>query len=77
MDKFYYDAASLERVLLAFERHYEMSSAEFYERYSSGEELPAISHFNQHAWASFYRDVTRLAGGDFAAGAKRVLAIAD
>jgi hypothetical protein len=77
MDRIYYDAASLERVLLAFERHHEMSSAEFYERYSSGEELPAISLFNQHAWASFYRDVIRLTGGDFAASAKHVLAIAD
>jgi hypothetical protein len=77
MDKMYYDAASLERVLLAFERRYEMSSAEFYGRYSSDDELPEISRFNQHAWASFYRDVTRLSGGDFAAGAERVLALAD
>ena len=73
MEKRTYSANSLERVLLSFERRYEMSSAEFYGRHAADEPLPEISGFHRHVWASFFRDVRRLRGDDFAQHAEDIL----
>ena len=75
MEKLYYDVESLERVLAALEREHRMSSAEFYARHTAGEHL-AIPGFTKHVWSSFYRDVRRLRGDDFAEAAERTLALA-
>jgi hypothetical protein len=74
MKKNYYDASSLELVLTRFEDLYGMTSAEFYVLVERGEDTPGIPGFHRHSWASFYRDVRRLRGYDFAANAGRVLA---
>jgi hypothetical protein len=75
MEKLYYDAESLERVLAALERQHGMSSAEFHTRHTAGEHLE-IPRFTTHVWASFYRDVRRLRGDGFAETAERLLALA-
>ena len=73
MKKRYYDAASLERVLVSLERRYGMSSAEFYDRHRADEPLPGVPGFHRIVWASFYRDVKRMRGDDFAEHARHVL----
>lgn len=73
MEKRYYDADSLERVLASLERDYGMSSAEFYAAHVAGEPLD-VSRFTRHVWASFYRDVRRLRGDEFAEAAEQLLA---
>jgi hypothetical protein len=76
VEKHYYNAASLERVLLSFERRYALSSDEFYAEHRQGALLPAVPAFHRHAWASFYRDFRRLSEGrSFAENAERVLAL--
>jgi hypothetical protein len=75
VEKSYYDAESLARVLAALERQYGTSSADFYARHVAGEALP-IPRFTRHVWASFYRDTRRLRGDDFAEAAERLLALA-
>jgi hypothetical protein len=76
VEKAYYDAASLERVVLSFERRYGLPSAEFYERHVNDEPLEAIPGFHRHVWASFYRNVLRMRGTDFAASAASLLELA-
>jgi hypothetical protein len=76
VDRAYYDATDLDRVVTAFERRYHLPSAVFYERHASGARLEGIPGFHRHVWASFYRDVLRLRGHDFAATAGRVLELA-
>ena len=75
MEQLYYDAESLERVLAALEREHGMTSAEFYARHVAREPLE-VPRFARHVWASFYRDVRRLRGDDFADAAERLLALA-
>ena len=74
MERLYYDASSLEQVILSLERHYKMSSAEFYERHLA-DDLPEMGSVHRHVWMSFHRDVLRLRD-DFAGNAERVLALA-
>ena len=75
MEKHYYDAASLERVLLAFERRYELPSDEFFARHREDRSLEFVPGFHRHLWASIYRDFRRLSGGhSFAENAERLLA---
>lgn len=59
MKRSVYSAESLSRALGEFERHFGLSSAEFYDRHLKDEEL-SVPRFEQHVWASFYEDVTRL-----------------
>lgn len=66
MERNYYDASSLARVLRVFEERYGMSSEEFYTSHVSDEPLEHVSGFHRHTWASFYRDVLRLRGDGFA-----------
>ena len=73
MERYYYDASSLEPVLRWFEERYGMSSSEFYSSRYEPECAERIPGFHRHTWASLYRDVQRLAGQGFAARAERVL----
>jgi hypothetical protein len=76
MEKNYYNAASLERVLLFFERRYGLSSDEFFEKHLADEPpVERVPGFHRHAWASFYRDFRRLSGRSFAEHAEGVLAV--
>jgi hypothetical protein len=75
VEKNYYSAASLERVLLSFERRYGLASDEFYARHLDDGPLDELTGFHRHAWASFYRDYRRLRGdGSFADNAERLIA---
>jgi hypothetical protein len=79
MQKRYYNAASLERSLGAFERLYGMSSDEFYKAHSApGDDSPLLKdvpRFERHVWASFYRELRRLNGEDFAERVERELVV--
>jgi hypothetical protein len=76
--KHVYTAASLEHVLGLFEERFGLSTLEFYEAYESGnvERFEHIPRFHRHVWASFYRDVRRMRGDDFAESAERTLTLA-
>ena len=77
MQKRYYNAGSIERVLQTFERGYSLSSADFYAAHVGDPE--AISHIpgvHRQAWAGFYRTWLRLSGSGFAARAERELELA-
>ena len=71
-----YSAASLERVLGLFEERYGMTTPDFYEALVAGESFEDIPRFHRHVWASFYRDVRRMRGDDFAERAERTLTLA-
>jgi hypothetical protein len=75
MKKTYYDASTLESVVSHFEETYGLSSAEFVERVAAGDLPDGIPGFHRHTWLSFYRDIRRLRGADFADNAARVLAV--
>ena len=62
MQKQYYSAESLDLGIRELEREHGMSTEEFYERYSAGEDLP-IPRFNQHIWVAFHEDILRLTDG--------------
>jgi hypothetical protein len=66
MEKRYYNASTLARVLLDLERHYGLSSAEFYERYVAGEDDLNMPGFTKHIWASFFREYERMSGDSLA-----------
>ena len=70
-----YTVASLERVLASFEEHYGLSTTDFYEAHVADAELDHIPRFHRHVWASFYRNVRRMRGDDFAERAERALAL--
>lgn len=77
MEKRYYNAASLERVLLDLERHYGHRSADVYNAHVAGDPLPDIPGYERHVWISFYRDHRRLTNGSgFVENAERFLALA-
>jgi hypothetical protein len=75
MERYYYDATSLERLLAGFETRYGIPSAEFYERHVADDVPGGMSGVHRNAWASFYRDVLRLRG-EFVANAENLLALA-
>jgi hypothetical protein len=75
VEKRYYSAASLRRVLEDLERAYGMTSPEFYDAYVADEVPARVSRFHRHVWASFYRDVRRLEHADFSDSAREVLAL--
>jgi hypothetical protein len=61
--RYSYDASTLRRALIEFERAYGLDSDEFYGLYREGGELPAeLPRFDRHVWASFVEDVRRLEG---------------
>jgi hypothetical protein len=77
MERNVYSAASLERVLASFEEHYGMSSDDFYAAHvARSAAVSHISRFHRHTWASFYRDVRRLRGDEFAERVEETLALA-
>jgi hypothetical protein len=56
MEKRYYNAASLERSFLAFERRFQLDSETFLRAHAADDEaiIGAIPLFLRHSWASFY-----------------------
>jgi hypothetical protein len=77
MEKRYYDAASIERVLQTFERGYAMSSAVFFQQHGcDGPAVQGIPGFHRQAWAGFYRTWLRLSGSGFAERVERELELA-
>jgi hypothetical protein len=74
MERRYYTAESLEQVLRSFEDRYGLSSSDFYELHLADQLPLEVPGFHRHTWASFYRDVQRLSGADFARHAEGVLA---
>lgn len=77
MDKHYYNAASVERTLRAFERRYGMSSDEFFRAHVADDErVAAVPASHRQPWAGFYRTWLRMSGGGFAARAERELELA-
>lgn len=75
MKKHYYSAESLRRLLTRLEDMYGIRSDVFYEAHRTDCVPPGIPGFHRHVWASTYRDVLRMEGGDFADRAARVLAL--
>lgn len=77
VEKRYYNAASIERVMHSFERGYGLSSAAFYNGHVASDDT--VSHVPGHhrqVWAGFYRTWLRLTGGGFAERADRELELA-
>jgi len=75
MRKSYYDADSIDCLLRWFEDEYGMSSDAFYDAHLANGALPgALSRFERHTWASFYREAKRMNGRSFAERAERALA---
>jgi hypothetical protein len=57
-------APSVERALIVFERHYELSTADFYEaHYADSEVVEHIPRRHRHLWASLRRTHERMTGG--------------
>jgi hypothetical protein len=76
VEKRYYSAESLERVLLDLERRFGMSSEEFYAKVTAGERIEDMPGFERSVWASVYRDFCRMSGDDFASSVSRTLELA-
>ena len=77
MQRAYYDSGSLARALLLLEEQYGLSSEEFYEAYmKDGESISHVSGFDQHLWASFYRELCEADGGEFVADVEQALELA-
>ncbi len=77
MEKHYYDAASLERTLHAFEDGYGRSSADFYRAHLAGEDaIEDMPGFHRQAWAGFYAEWRSLTGNSFADRIERDLELA-
>lgn len=74
MDKHYYDAASLERTLRAFEARFGLSSVDFYRAHvESTDAVADIPGFYRQSWAAFYSEWRRLTGSSFADRVERDL----
>jgi hypothetical protein len=74
MQRFSYNAATLERILAAFERTYHLDSEDFYEiRFTDDERVAHVPHWHRQSWAIFYRNWLRLGGSGFAESVKRDL----
>ena len=70
-----YNAETLRRALIQFERAYKLDSDEFYALYRGGGELPSeLPYFDRHVWASFVEDVRRLEGSTPIERARRAFA---
>jgi hypothetical protein len=77
MEKRYYTATSIERVLHTYERRYEISSDEFYGAHTTDDErLAGMPGFHRQAWAGFYRTWLRMTDTGFVAQAERELELA-
>ena len=62
MERQFYNAASLERVVGDMEREYGLSSEDFLEARNRGVVLP-IPGFRQSVWASCYTELCEKRGG--------------
>jgi len=73
MEKKFYNADSLERSLLVFERKFGVSSHDFYETISNGDRIEGMPGFTRSLWASLYRDYCRPRSDSFAVAVERTL----
>lgn len=74
IEKRYYNSATLERTLAVYERHYGMSSEDFYEAHlADAPEVKAIPRHQRSSWASFVRELRELDGGDLPGHVSREL----
>ena len=77
MQKRFYNAGTIERVLRDFERGYELPSADFYrEHVSGGAAIDRIPSMHRQAWAGFYTTWLRMSDSGFAALVERELELA-
>lgn len=78
VEKHFYDAASLERTLRAFEGGYGLSSADFYRGHVANEAtvIDRMSGMHRQAWAGFYCEWQRMSGSSFADRVERELELA-
>ena len=77
MEERYYNAASIERTLRAFERRYKMTSDDFFHAHvTDHESIASVPGSHRQPWAGFYRTWLRMSGGGFAARAERELELA-
>jgi hypothetical protein len=77
MEKRFYNAASIERILLAFERGYSMSSSDFFRAHEvNGPEIERIPSVHRQAWAGFYSTWLDLSDSGFAARVEQELELA-
>jgi hypothetical protein len=78
MEKVYYDAAGLERVLRGLEERYGLSSGEFAAAHERGDldVVGSMPGFERHTWSSFYRDWQRLTKDEFADSVEHTLELA-
>ena len=60
MGRHYYNADSLRGELLAFEKRYGLSSADFYERHAQGNTPEVVTLFDRVVWSDTYREACRL-----------------
>ena len=64
MEKRYITAPDVERILLAFERRYGLSSPRFYEAHCADDaSVDSVPPRRRWLWASMYRTHERLMGG--------------
>ena len=77
MEKRFYSAGSIERILRSFERGYSLPSADFYDQHVHGgpciERIPSM---HRQAWAGFYSTWLRMSDSGFAARVERELELA-
>jgi hypothetical protein len=78
MEKRYYNAESLRRVIDSFEERFHIDSETFYAAHYADDQsiVGRMPRFVRHTWASFYREWQRIGGDDFAETVKRELELA-
>ena len=69
----YYNAATLRQELLAFEKRYGLSSADFYAAHRRGETPNTVSQFDRVVWADTYGESCRLAARVEPARSRRIV----
>lgn len=77
MEKRFYNAASIERILQTFERGYAMTSSMFFKEHEiDGPAVQDVPAYHRQAWAGFYRTWLRISGSGFAERVERELELA-
>ena len=74
MEKRFYDASTIQRVLEDLERGYGISSSEFWSAHAGdGMAIKHVPSVHRQAWAAFYETWLRLSGSSFSARIEREL----
>jgi len=78
MEKVYYDAVGLERVLHGLEERHGFSSEAFLDAHRKDDRsiIGSIPRFERHTWASFYREWRCLTRDEFADSVEHTLELA-